>query len=291
MTAFNAEKFVKKAVLSILGQTYKNFELLVVNDGSKDKTLKILKKLEDQDERIRIINSPKNIGPSYASNLALLQAKGKYICRMDADDIAFSDRLVKQLEFLQKNQDVVAVGGQCQLVDWKGNIIGSKNYPINNRDIYNSLYLFNPMQHPTLMINRNLLPKGLIFYKNGSVLAHDLELVFELAQYGKLANLKDDILFYRYHQNSLSLKNPKQTFKMTIIIRKKALTDYGYKPNIRGKLVNFSQRVMLSLLPEKYILPLFIILRGIKNLELSQKVRYIFENNALFTNIFSFKTR
>ncbi|MCD6225910.1 glycosyltransferase [bacterium] len=261
ITAFNAAPFIEEAVISIMGQSYKNLEILIVDDGSTDNTWQILKKLAKRDKRIKLIRLEKNLGPSLASNEAIKQAQGEFIARMDADDVAFADRIEKQVRFLQNHPQVIAVGGQCQLIDEKGEIIGTKEFPLTNKKIYESLFMFNPIQHPTIMINRKLLPNGLIFYQNGSVLAHDYELIFQLAQYGRLANLKDYVLFYRQHRNSLSLRDPKKTFKHTLQVRYKAVREYGYKPSLKGLAANLAQIVIIALLPSKLIYPLFRLLR------------------------------
>ena len=261
ITAFNAAPFIEEAVISIMGQSYKNLEILIVDDGSTDNTWQILKKLAKRDKRIKLIRLEKNLGPSLASNEAIKQAQGEFIARMDADDVAFADRIEKQVRFLQNHPQVIAVGGQCQLIDEKGEIIGTKEFPLTNKKIYESLFMFNPIQHPTIMINRKLLPNGLIFYQNGSVLAHDYELIFQLAQYGRLANLKDYVLFYRQHRNSLSLRDPKKTFKHTLQVRYKAVREYGYKPSLKSLVANLAQIVIIALLPSKLIYPLFRLLR------------------------------
>ncbi len=260
MTAYNAAKFVASAVASIQKQTYPKWELIVVNDGSSDKTGNILKNIAKKDKRIKLISYTKNRGASYASNLGLASARGSLIARMDADDIAIVDRLTKQVDFMQKHPKVVAVGGQCELIDREGHITGEKTFPLEHRDIYAAMYQYNPVQHPTIMINTRLL-KQKISYHSDVVLAHDLELLFFLAQYGKLANLADTILKYRIHTDSLSLSNPKKTFHDTIAVRKKAIKKYGYQPTKTAWCVDLLQRAVILLLPSVVIYPLFHIIR------------------------------
>ncbi len=264
MTAYNAEKFIKEALASIIKQTYSNLEIIVVDDGSIDGTFKIINEFKARDKRIRVFKMNKNSGPSVASNFGIRKAKGEFIARMDADDISFPDRIEKQVKFLKENPEVILVGGQCILINEKGNVIGKKSFPTRHQDIYNSLFSVNAIQHPSCMVNMRLLPKNKFVYHNHSILAHDLELVFELSQYGKLANLENTVLFYRQYPSSLSLKNPKKTFKATIEIREKAVRRYGYKPNFTGRMVNVIQKVLVGILPEKYIYSIFMFLRGAK---------------------------
>lgn len=261
MTAYNAAEFVAEAVESIQNQTYQNWELIVVNDGSSDKTREILQKIAKNDKRIKVIGYAKNRGASYASNLGLSKAKGQFIARMDSDDISVPTRIAKQVKFLQENPNVIVVGGQCELIDREGNSIGMKTFPTNHSEIYDALYQYNPIQHPSLMINRRLLGKYKIKYHTKVLLAHDLEILYKLSQYGELANLPDTLLLYRIHSDSLSLKNPKETFKHTLAVRKLARAEYGYVPSFAGSVVHNLQKVVLTILPSAIIYPLFRMIR------------------------------
>lgn len=271
MTAYNAAEFVVEAVKSIQNQTYMNWELIIVNDGSTDGTGEILSKMTKNDIRINLISYKKNRGASYASNIGLAQARGEYIARMDADDIAVSTRIEKQVKFLQHNPKIVAVGGQCKLIDKNGKALGMKNFPISHQEIYHALNQYNPIQHPALMINKKLLGKQRIVYHNDVLLAHDLEILYFLSQFGELANLPDTVLQYRIHNDSLSLRNPKETFRHTLLVRSRGVKIYGYKPTVRGLIVNTVQKVVVTLLPSEIIYPLFRLLR-MKSVKEARKV-------------------
>jgi len=234
MTAYNADKFVGQAVGSIQAQTYPNLELIVVNDGSVDNTLSVVRKIAQSDKRIKVISYDKNRGASYASNLALDKARGKLIARMDADDIAIVDRFEKQVNYLLSNPEAIAVGGQCELIDSLGKSIGEKSFPLIHTQIYSALYQYNPVQHPTIMVNTKLLGKHKLVYHSDVVLAHDLELLFFLAQYGQLANLPD---------------------------RSRAVKKYGYVPNLRGQVMGLMQQMIVGILPNVIIYPLFHLIR------------------------------
>lgn len=277
ITAYNASQFIKEAILSIINQTYTNLEIIIVDDGSTDNTHKIAEYYSLIDQRIKLFKLNRNSGPSIASNLALEGAKGDFIARMDADDVAYLDRIEKQVDFLLKNPDVVIVGGQCILINKNGEIIGEKKFPLKHFEIYRSLFRLNPIQHPSSMFRKNLKEKA-IKYHNHSVLAHDLELVFEIAQYGKLANLEDFILYYRQSENSLSLKNPKETFKATVDIRKKAVRNYGYKPSFSSFLIHYLQIITIFFLPNRAIRLLFEFIRCKKeiNLNLNLTFRWLY---------------
>jgi len=261
MTAHNAERFIDLAIKSLLSQTYPRLEIIVVDDASNDETGPKLAAWLKKDSRLQIFSLAQNLGPSLASNFGLNQARGEYLARMDADDIAFPDRIEKQVRFLEQHPEVVMVGGQCLLLNEEGEIVGEKLFPTKHQQIYHSLFKMNPIQHPACMINCRLLPQGKIVYHNHSILAHDLELVFELAQYGQLANLAEPVLYYRQMPTSLSLKDPKKTFQATVNIRQKALRVYHYQPTLGGWLSHLSQILAVTLLPHRLIYPLFGSLR------------------------------
>lgn len=275
MTAYNAAEFVGEAIASIQAQTYPNWELIVVNDGSTDNTGKILVDLAKNDQRIKMVHCRKNKGASVASNLGLSKARGSFIARMDSDDIALSDRLDKQINFLLNNPDVIVVGGQCELIDRDGVVIGIKNFPIKHLDIYDALYQYNPIQHPSLMINTKLLGTDKITYHTEVLLAHDLEILFKLAQFGRLANLSDIILKYRIHNDSLSLRDPKQTFSHTLAVRKMATITYGYVPSKKSILIQAMQKMIMFIVPSVVVYPLFRLIRMRRVLELKSKIAYV----------------
>lgn len=264
MTAYNAEKYIAKAVESVLGQTYKNIDFVIVDDASTDNTYKIAKSYT-KDKRVRVFKMQKNSGPSHASNFGLTKTKGVLVARMDADDISLPNRLEKQVKYMVNHPDTVLLGGQCDLIDSQDKVVGKKKFPTKHAEIYKSLFALNPVQHPTCMINTALLPKDFIYYHNGSVLAHDLELVFELAQYGKLANLGTKVLLYRQYPTSLSLRNPKETFIQTLQVRLKSLKKYKYTPSLKGVMVNVFQMIVVFALPNKYIYPVYSFVRGMKH--------------------------
>lgn len=261
MTVYNARSFLHGAIESVLNQTYSNLELIIVDDGSTDGSDKIIKDFAKGDKRIKTLFLKSNVGPSHASNRGLKITEGAYIARMDADDIALPNRIERQVNYLLKNPDVVLLGGQCVLINEKGNEIGKKIFPIKHQDIYKSLFKINPIQHPSCMINTNLVPRGHKYYKNSFILAHDLELVFDLARFGRLTNLKSVVLKYRQYPTSLSLRNPKDTFKATLRVRNKAVKNYGYKPDLLGRLTNLLQRVVIFFLPSEVIYPIFRLIR------------------------------
>ncbi len=116
MPVYNGQDFVSKAIESILGQTFSDFEFIIINDGSTDRTLKILESYQKKDKRIVLLNQ-ENKGIAKSLNRGIAKAKGDYIARQDADDISFPDRLRNQVEFLDNNKDVGFLGCSCEMID------------------------------------------------------------------------------------------------------------------------------------------------------------------------------
>ena len=135
MTAYNATDYISEALDSLVSQTYPNLEFIIVDDGSTDKTWKIIQKYAASDSRFKIFQLKKNSGCSVASNFAFRKAKGKYIARLDADDIAYPNRFSLQAEYMENNPQTVMLGGQCDIINESGQLIGEKNFPLTHQNI------------------------------------------------------------------------------------------------------------------------------------------------------------
>ena len=261
MPVYNAGKYVSLAINSILSQSYRNIEFIIVDDGSTDNSYQIAKEYAKRDKRIKLFRNKKNSGISITAKRAMSHATGSFIARMDADDIAIPERLAKQVYYLKNHPKTVAIGGQCLLIDKNGTIIGQKNFPTDFESIYKYIFRFVPLQQPTLMINRNLLPEDFEFYRDGMNTAEEIELIFKLFMYGKVENLDDVLLMYRVHNGNTSFKDIKKTFFLTIISRIQAIFDYGYKPDFVGVMITIIQAIMVLTLSKKMIFYLYTITR------------------------------
>ncbi len=265
MPVFNATKYVEEAVNSVLSQTYSNFELIIIDDGSTDKSWSILRRLAKKDKRIRIYQNRINSGIGYTRKELAKLAKGKFAAIMDSDDIMFPDRLAIQGEFLQIHPKVVVVGGQCVTIDEKGNESGYKKFPLKHEDIYSMMFTRMSIQQPASMINLSLVPKDFPWYDNSVSPVEDLDNLFHLFGSGKFANVPENVLYYRVYPSSNSLKNIKRTFWLTMKVRARAVLKYGYKPTLLAWLVMIPQMVAVAILPAQYVFPVYAYLRGIKN--------------------------
>lgn len=221
MSFYNDEKYIGQAIESILKQNFPDFEFLIVNDGSKDKSSRIVKSFNDK--RIRLIKNKKNLGLTKSLNIALSIAKGKYIARMDADDISLPNRLKNQTEFLDENKGIALVGCWVEFIDVDGKTTGIKKFPVEYPEIKRVLISYLPFRHPTLMIRKKILNE-VGFYDENFHYAQDYELVLRIAAKFPVANLPEVLLKYRnWVTSSISYTTQKQQDFYALRARFKAL--------------------------------------------------------------------
>jgi glycosyltransferase involved in cell wall biosynthesis len=203
MPVYNAERFLLAAINSILNQTFKDFEFIIIDDGSTDRSLDIIGKFKD--ERIHVISLGNNNGITAVLNLGLNHVRGDYVARMDADDIALPDRLAKQVEFLDTHADNVAVGSRVLLIDPDG-------WPIRPFSEHTSHQAIDQAHlcgeggsaicHPSVLM-RTQAVKQIDGYRTKFRSAQDIDLFLRLAEIGLLANLPEIFLKYRMHPKSI----------------------------------------------------------------------------------------
>ncbi|MFH1970775.1 MAG: glycosyltransferase [Patescibacteria group bacterium] len=270
MPVYNAGSFVSDSIESILGQTYKNFELIIVNDASTDDSLKIIYSYKRRfPKKVRVINLKKNLnrGGDVCANLGFAKAKGKFIARMDADDIAVSTRLEKQVNFLLKHPKYALIGSNAFVIDGKGEITGEKMVPSLHKDILKEFFVFNPLIHPTVMIRKSALNERKELYEIKYDANNDYFTFIKLITSGlKFANLKQKLIYYRVHGKNDSLNFVKSRFLNSLKIRAKAVFEFSYKPTFKSVIKLFGQVVIVLLLPEKAILSIYLVVRGIKKI-------------------------
>ncbi len=203
LPVYNAELYVDEAIKSVLAQTFDDFELLVLDDGSTDRSLLILREYEAKDRRVRVF-SRENRGLVASLNELIAKARGRYLARMDADDICMPDRFKNQAAFLDSFPDHVLVGGWIELMNAAGQPIGVLRSPTSHEDIDRThLSGYSSIWHPTAMVRRfAIINAGC--YRSEFMHAEDLDLWLRLAELGKLANLRQVVLRYRLHAGSVS---------------------------------------------------------------------------------------
>jgi len=203
MSVFNASQYLSAAVESILAQSLSDFEFIIIDDGSSDSSLSILRKYESGDSRIRVI-SQQNAGLTKALNIGISQSRGEFVARMDADDIAMPNRLVLQTDYLKKHPECVAVGSHILLADPDGDLLMEEEVPHTHEAIVAKLQSgVGAVPHPTALIRSDAL-RSVGGYRESFTYAQDLDLWLRLAEVGRLANLPQALLQYRLHPNSIT---------------------------------------------------------------------------------------
>lgn len=262
MPVHNAAPYITQAISSIQAQTYSAWELVIVDDGSEDQSAAAISTMAKSDNRIHFFKKARQSGVAAAANEAIKHARGQYIARMDADDIAMPSRLEKQVAFLETHPDHVAVGGQCQVINSTGRAIGNKRFPTTAAAVYQMAGHLLPIQQPTLMVSRKLLPKQFTWYKQGARSAEEHELIFRLLRIGKVTNLPVVTLKYRLHTSNLSNQTPKTDFFRILHARIAGVRKHEYKPSVTSIVLNALQFLLVVLTPNSLLFPIFAKMRG-----------------------------
>lgn len=227
LSAYNGKQYLPKAINSILSQTYRDFEFLIVNDGSTDETGKIMEEFAKQDARIRVITNEKNLGLTKSLNIALRQAQGVYVARMDADDVALSERLEKQVSFLDVHPEIGMVGTAFEWIDENGKIIGQKEVVTEPEELRSLLIQTNPFLHGSIMIRKEILDRA-GWYDERYKKAQDYDLWLRLSQTCKFANLPDVLMQKRMTRNMISYKSEREQIRYALRARWNALKRGDY---------------------------------------------------------------
>lgn len=230
----NASKYLKSCLESLLSQSYEHLEIIAIDDGSTDSSLKILKSYSRKDKRLKIFKNKKRYGMSTSLNRGLKYAAGTYLAFMDADDSAHPDRILKQLEYLTANPKVAAVGTQCQFVNPVTGQITQSTFPTDHESIAKTIFAGITMQPETVMINKQLLPKDLLKFGGTSYrfLPKERRIIYaealtKILSYGQFHNLSE--LLYA-HKNPETIESMIEHMKLWA----KSITIPDYTPSLRS---------------------------------------------------------
>jgi Glycosyl transferase family 2 len=201
MTVFNGERHLREAIDSVLGQSFGDFELLVVDDGSTDGTAGVLGAITDP--RVRITRNATNIGLTRSLNSGLALARGMLIARHDADDVSEPDRLARQVAFLDANPDVALVGAAYRKIDERGAVLGDRMLPVDYDRIRWVLHFYCPFVHSAVVF-RAAVVRAMGDYDDAFVYAQDYDLWSRLAVAHRVANLPDSLVRYRMGTTTLT---------------------------------------------------------------------------------------
>lgn len=204
MAVYNSEKYLAKAIESILNQTFKDFEFIIINDSSTDNSLNIIKEYQKKDKRIRLMNNKKNIGLTKSLNKGLKIVKSKYIARIDADDISLPRRLEKQYKYLEGNPDIFLLGTGAHNMNEEGNNTTNFKPLTSFEEIKKQLPSQNCIYHPSIMFRNN----GGIYYHEKFPYSQDYDLYLRLLSEGKkLTNIPDKLIKRCCNPNAIGITN------------------------------------------------------------------------------------
>ncbi|HSA06013.1 MAG TPA: glycosyltransferase [Candidatus Gastranaerophilales bacterium] len=240
MPVYNGAKYLKEAIDSILAQSFKDFEFLIINDASTDNSAEIIKSYSDN--RINFLNNEKNIGLAASLNKGLDIAKGEYIARMDQDDISLPQRLQKQIEFMNKNPEIDICGSWIKFF---GEMNFVAKYAQSHKQIVSNMFTSSPFAHPSVIIKKERFDQHNLRYNPDLKTAEDYELWTRASKYLKFANIQEVLLNYR--------TSPSQMTKSTSALDE--ANKIIWKTQLKNLGVNFSDKeldIHWLLLTEKY---------------------------------------
>lgn len=199
LAVYNGASYLQEALQSVLHQTLTSFELVVVDDGSQDDTFRILR--DCRDPRLRILRNAANLGLARSLNRGLDEARGRYVARMDADDICHPRRLERQVRFLERHPHVGLCG---TAIAYFGDHRSIRRYPVDDAAIKIELLFINPFAHPTVMFRRDVFARFGLRYNPEFRCTEDFDLWSRAAQHLRFSNLRQPLLRYRLHGGQIT---------------------------------------------------------------------------------------
>lgn len=204
MAVYNGEPYLETAVASILRQSFENFEFVIVDDCSTDGTAAVIDSFKD--DRVRYTKNHQNRGQTASLNRGLSICRGRYIARMDADDLSRSDRFEKQVAFLEARPEVAVVGSNLEFIDSKGTIVGVWNYPSEELALRWFALFSCPLSNGAAIFRKEVIWDELGGYDETIVVAQDWDLWNRVLSTAEIANLRDRLLLVRQHDGQVSVQ-------------------------------------------------------------------------------------
>jgi len=217
---YNKSQYLREAIKSVLNQTYKNIEVIVVDDGSTDNTKEIVESFNDS--RIIYIFQ-ENKGPAIARNTGIKKAQGRYIAFLDSDDLWLKEKLEKQIDFMEKNSEIGLLGTGCYEMTDKGKIIGKKIFPTKNKILQKDLIKYNPFIQSSIITKREVFDKVGLWYDEKFRESEDYELWLRIAGNYKIGNLAELLVMKRYYRDGLSPVKDREQLYFVLEAKKTAV--------------------------------------------------------------------
>lgn len=256
MPAHDAERYLEEALDSVLSQSYGNLEVVVVDDGSRDRTWEILQRYAERDPRVRPFRNDGNLGIVATRNRAFAEAsdQARYFAVLDSDDVCMPERIAHQVAFMEAHPQHAIVGGHTAIIDEQSSPVGERRYPTTDAELRKVIARYNPIAQPTVMIRRTALEE-VGQYDTRYARCQDYDMWLRMAARFPIANLDEVTLRYRISQTQGKTTHLKASLRYTIEIQRRWLfhRDFFSVYNLAYWLAEHG----LLLLPEPLILWLF----------------------------------
>ena len=220
--AYNAEDYINESIQSMLDQSYVNIEIIIINDASTDNTKNIIETYNDN--RITLINNPNNLGCAASLNVGINASTGKYIARMDSDDISLPNRIHTQVTLLEKHEEIAGCGTWIKTFGQQAEIW---KYPVKSNRLKCELLFRCELAHPTTMYRRDILNKYQIRYNDKIKYVEDYDFWRQIIEHEKLCNISEPLLLYRIHDSNISRSNITEKNMSLMNIHKQFLDKIG----------------------------------------------------------------
>lgn len=224
MPCYNVAKYIRESIVSIINQSFKDWELIIIDDASTDNTIEIIEEINDK--RLKLFRLNQNIGNYRARNFGICKAKGKYIAMFDADDISLPQRLQMQFDYLEKHKGVGAIGSNYNLIDEHGKIFSKIDRSCSYIDFQMTLLANNFMLQSTIFIRSHLLKKHNIKYDERFKYASDYYFVFHCAKFFRIFNINQTLVSYRLRSDGITGSKYYEQQKFASQIRKEIILYY-----------------------------------------------------------------
>jgi len=256
---YNGSPFLEETVSSIQKSKYRNFEVILVDDGSTDESKKLCRKLEKRYRNVRFFGFNKNQGMTRVLNYGIKKAVGEFIARINQDDLLLPNRLGLQLKFLKDNPDHVAVGGAISLFSRQNDEIDTIFFPLTDEAIRKQWLSLSPFSDPTVMYRKSafLQTNG---YSQDFWPADDVHMWYQLGKIGKLANLPKVVTRVRWHKGAGSIKGHRLQIKKTWVVHKWA-KEFVEKPDLKTRLFWVMEYLAGSIFPPQFNWAVYRLIR------------------------------
>lgn len=256
MPVYNCERFLSASIESILNQTYRHFEFIIIDNQSSDQSWEICCSYAQRDSRIKVLRNDQNCGIVFSRNrgFSAISDLTEFVAIMDSDDIACLSRFERQIFFFQNNPEHYLLGGKIDVIDENGCTIGQRCYPLTDREIRSVMTRFDPFAQPSVMFRRDVISR-IGVYDERFEPSEDYHFWFRIMDHHQAANLNEVILYYRLRKEQAKTLQLKRTLRQTIRIQSKWFFDKRYFSF--KNLFFFLAEISLFIFPSWLILWLF----------------------------------